>query len=167
MSRCRRPSGNGGRRAGASGEGIVAVALATRFANRGVSPGAVVLAAAIPILFLHVSYQPGVAVGFGSTTINAYLSDFAVLAVVAVALLEGIRHGFAPLRPGRALWVVLALFLTWMFAEVLLGHQHAAAYAWRTHGVTAAKFAEYALLAPSVPLLLQRSRDVLLSAWSL
>ncbi len=107
------------------------------------------LAAAIPILFLHVSYQPGVAVGFGSTTINAYLSDFAVLAVVVVALFEGIRHGFAPLKPGRLLWLVLALFLAWMFVEVGLGRHHAAAYAWRTHAVTAAKFAEYALLAPS------------------
>jgi O-antigen ligase len=132
-----------------------------------VSPGAVVLAAAIPILFLHVSYQPGVAVGFGSTTINAYLSDFAVLAVVVAALLTGMRHGFAPLNPGRSLWAALALFLAWTFIEVGLGHHHATAYSWRTHGVTAAKFAEYALLAPSVPLLLRRSRDVLLPAWSL
>jgi len=51
-----------------------------------------VLAAAIPILFLHVSYQPGVAVGFGSTTINAYLSDFAVLAVVVVAAASSFGH---------------------------------------------------------------------------
>ena len=131
------------------------------------SPGAVVLAAAIPILFLHVSYQPGVAVGFGSTTINAYLSDFAVLAVVAAAILEGARHGFAPLAPGRRLWVALALFLAWMLVEVGLGHHHAPSYPWRTHGVTAAKFAEYALLTPSVALLLRRLRDVLLCAWSL
>ena len=54
-----------------------------------------------------------------------------------------------------------------MFVEVGYGHGHDAAYSWRTHAVTAAKFAEYALLAPSVPLLLRRSRDVLLSAWSL
>jgi len=126
-----------------------------------------VLAAAIPILFLHVSYQPGVAVGFGSTTINAYLSDFLVLAVVSAALVEGKRRGFAPLRPGRSLWLALALFIGWMFVEVGLGHHNAASYSWRTHGVTGAKFAEYALLAPSVPLLLRRSRDVLLSAWSL
>ena len=131
------------------------------------SPGAVVLAAAIPILFLHVSYQPGVSVGFGSTTINAYLSDFAVLAVVAAAIVEGTRRGFAPLAPGRRLWVAIALFLLWMLVEVGLGHHHAAAYSWRTHGVTAAKFAEYALLAPSVALLVRRSSDVLLCAWSL
>jgi O-antigen ligase len=132
-----------------------------------VSPGAIVLAAAIPILFLHVSYQPGVAVGFGSTTVNAYLSDFAVLAVVIAAAVEGLRLGFFPLAAGRQLWIAIGLFLLWMLVEVGLGRHHAAGYAWRTHGVTAAKFAEYALLAPSVPLLLRRSRDALVCAWSL
>jgi O-antigen ligase len=126
-----------------------------------------VLAAAIPILFLHVQYQPGFAVGIGSTTINAYLSDFAVLAVVVAALAEGLRRGFAPLATGRWLWLALALFVVWIFAEVVLGHLHAAGYASRTHGVTATKFAEYALLAPAVPLLLRRGRDLLLPLWSL
>jgi O-antigen ligase len=126
-----------------------------------------VLAAGIPILFLHVSYQPGVAIGFGSTTVNAYLSDFVVLAIVLAALLEGVRRGFGPLAPGRPLWVAAGLFVVWMLVEVGLGHRHAAAYDWRTHAVTAAKFAEYALLAPSVPLLLRNARDVALSAWSL
>ena len=140
--------------------------MATRFRNT-LSPGALVLAAAIPILFLHVSYQPGVAIGFGSTTINAYLSDFAVLGVVVAALVLGIRDGFAPLAPGRVLWLAGALFFAWVFLEVALGRHHAAAYPWRTHGVTAAKFLEYGLLAPSVPLLLRRARDVALPAWSL
>jgi O-antigen ligase len=125
-----------------------------------------VLAAAIPKLFLHVQYQPGFAVGIGSTTINAYLSDFAVLAVVVAALAEGLRRGFAPLATGRWLWLALALFVVWIFAEVVLGHLHAAGYASRTHGVTATKFAEYALLAPAVPLLLRRGRDLLLPLWS-
>jgi O-antigen ligase len=141
--------------------------LATRFANRGVSPGAVVLAAGIPILFLHVSYQPGISVGFGSTTVNAYLSDFVVLAIVLAALATGVRRGFGLLAPGRTLWLAIGLFLVWMFVEVGLGHHHAAGYDTRTHAVTAAKFAEYALLAPSVPLLLRRSHDIVLCAWSL
>jgi O-antigen ligase len=142
--------------------------LATRFANRGVAPGAVVLAAGIPILFLHVLYQPGVAIGFGSTTINAYLSDFVVLAIVIAAIVVGASHGFEPLRPGRWLWLVTALYLLWVLAEVGLGHHHAGAgYATRTHLVTAAKFGEYALLAPAVPLLLRSMRDVALCAWSL
>jgi O-antigen ligase len=144
----------------------VPVSLAT-FADRGVSRGAVVLAAAIPILFLHVRYQPGVAVGFGSTTINAYLSDFVVLGVVLAALAEGLRRGFEPLRPGLWLWVIAGLFVVWMVVEVAHGHQHAASYPVRTHAVTAAKFAEYALLAPAVPLLLRSRRDFLLPMWSL
>ena len=151
----------------ARAEGIVAVSLATRVANRGVSPGAVVLAAAIPILFLHVRYQPDAAFTVGSTSVDAYLSDFAVLAVVVVALVEARRRGIRPLAPGRPLWVALALFLVWMFAAVAYGRLHTSAYAWQTHGVTAAKFAEYAFLAPAVPLLLRSARDVAVPFWSL
>jgi O-antigen ligase len=132
-----------------------------------VSPGALVLAAAIPILFLHVAYQPGFGVSVGSTTVNAYLSDFAVLAVVVAALVRGAREGFGPLAPGKWLWLAGAAFLVWIFVEVGYGHIHAASYAWHTHGVTAAKFAEYALLAPSVPLLVRRAADLLLPLWSL
>jgi hypothetical protein len=131
------------------------------------SRGAIVLAAALPILFLHVRYQPEVAFGLGSTTVNAYLSDFVVLAVVLAALVEGVRLGFEPLRSGRWLWLVAALFLLWTFVEVLQGHLHAASYATQTHAVTAAKFAEYALLAPSVPLVLRTRRDLVLPLWSL
>src|SRR5260370_42654683 len=69
-----------------------------------VSPGALVLAAAIPILFLHVAYQPGISVGFGSTTVNAYLSDVVVLAVVLAALAPRPRGGFGPPRHGRLPW---------------------------------------------------------------
>jgi O-antigen ligase len=125
------------------------------------SPRAFVVAAAIPLLFLHVSYQPGVSVG----PVDAYLSDFAVLAVVVTALVEGARHGFEPLAAGRWIWVALASFLVWMVLEVGLGEHHAASYAGRDHLVTAAKFAEYALLAPAVVLLLRTRADLLLAAW--
>ena len=131
------------------------------------SPGALVLAAAIPILFLHVAYQPGFGVGLGSTTVNAYLSDFAVLAVVVASAVRGLRDGFGPLAHGRWLWLAGGAFLFWMFVEVGYGHAHDASYAWHTHGVTAAKFAEYALLAPSVPLLVRRAEDLLASLWSI
>ena len=128
-----------------------------------VAPRALVLAAAIPLLFLHVSYQPGVSVG----SVDAYLSDFAVLAVVLVALAEGVRTRFAPLRPGLVVWIAVAGFLAWMCIEVALGHHHAPSYATHTHAVTAAKFAEYALLAPSVVLLLRTRTELLLAAWTL
>jgi O-antigen ligase len=145
----------------------VAVSVAISSGDRGVAPGAVVLAAAVPILFLHVRYQPGFAVGIGSTTIDAYLSDFAVLAVVVAALGEGLRQGFGPLVTGKWLWLAAGLFLLWIFAGVVYGHLHAASYASRTHGVTATKFAEYALLAPALPLILRRARDLMLPLWSL
>src|SRR3954451_14882003 len=128
-----------------------------------VAPRALLVAAAIPLLFLHVSYQPGLSVG----SVNAYLSDFAVLVVVLVALVEGVRTRFAPLRPGLRLWIAIACFLLWMFVEVLLGHRHAPSYATHDHAVTAAKFAEYALLAPSVVLLLRTRAELLLAAWTL
>jgi O-antigen ligase len=132
-----------------------------------VSPGALVLAAAIPILFLHVAYQPGFGIAVGSTTVNAYLSDFAVLAVVVAAVVRGLREGFAPLAYGKWLWIAAGAFAVWMFFEVGYGHSHDASYAWHTHGVTAAKFAEYALLAPSLPLLLRSAADLLAPLWSL
>lgn len=128
-----------------------------------VAPRALVLAAAIPLLFLHVSYQPGISVG----SIDAYLSDFAVLAVVLVALVEGMRARFAPLRPGLPIWIAIACFLLWMSIEVVLGHRHSASYATHDHAVTAAKFAEYALLAPSAVLLLRTRAELLLAAWTL
>jgi len=132
-----------------------------------VSPRALVLGAAIPILFLHVRYQPGLSVDVGSTTVDAYLSDFAVLAVVLVALASGLRDGFRPLRRGRALWIASAAFFVWVFVEVGYGRVHDSSYDWQTHGVTAAKFLEYALLAPALPLLLRSARDLLVPLWSL
>lgn len=128
-----------------------------------VSPRALLVAAAIPLLFLHVSYQPGVAVG----PVDAYLSDFAILAVVIAAIAVGVRTRFAALWPGRWIWAACIAFLVWIVIEVGLGHEHAASYATRTHLVTAAKFAEYALLAPSVVLLLRTAEDLLAAAWSL
>jgi hypothetical protein len=133
----------------------------------GASPRVVVVAAAIPILFLHVRYQPGFGVHAGGTTVNAYLSDFAVLAVVLVALSAGIRDGFARLRPARILWLVALLFFVWVAVGVAVGASRTPGYATHTHLVTAAKFAEYALLAPALPLLLRTVRELELALWSL
>ncbi len=132
-----------------------------------VSPRALVLGAAIPILFLHVRYQPGLGVDVGSTTVDAYLSDFAVLAVVLAGLASGLHDGFRPLRRGRPFWIASAAFFVWVFVEVGYGRVHDSSYDWQTHGVTAAKFLEYALLAPALPLLLRSARDLLVPLWSL
>ncbi|CAN5275433.1 hypothetical protein BH18ACT12_BH18ACT12_16000 [soil metagenome] len=118
-------------------------------ARSGISPGALALAVAVPFLFLHIEYQLGVRIPLGSTHVGVEGSDIAVLAVAAFALREGLRTGFAPLWPAFSLWVVSGALLLWIFirSESL------------EHVVTAAKFAEYSLLAVSAPLVLRRRAD--------
>ncbi len=106
----------------------------------------IALALAIPFLFLHVKYNPGVRVPLGSTHLGLELSDLAVVVVALVALRDGLRYGFGRLRPAVWLWVSAALLLVWIFVRSQS----------LTHFVTAAKFAEYALLAVSLPLILRR-----------
>src|SRR2546421_544708 len=118
-------------------------------ARTEITPPVLVLAAAIPIVFLHVNYQPSVSFPLGSTHVGVELSDLAVLAVAVAAVWQGLRSGFAPLRGVASLWCVAGLLLVWILvrSESL------------KHFVTAAKFAEYALLAAALPLLLRRRAD--------
>jgi hypothetical protein len=136
----------------------------------GITPEAIVLAAAIPIVFWHVKYQPSVDVRLGSTTVGIQLSDLAVLAVVASGIVAGRRYGAERLRYGRPLWIAAALFFVWIALEIF-SRAGSNSYPWQTHGVTGAKFFEYALLAPAVVLVLRRHADLLLLlgvtvAWS-
>ena len=129
---------------------------------------ALVLGAAIPLLFLHVHYQPGFDIHVGSTSVHAYLSDFAVLAVVVAAIVSGIRQGWAPLRGAWILWGAGVLFFAWVVVEIAWGrHVSGAGYDWHAHTVTGAKFGEYALLAPAVPLVVRDAVDLAVAAWSL
>src|SRR5437867_9049960 len=130
----------------------VAETLALRVrsvARSGITPGAAALAFAVPFLFLHIKYQPGVRVRFGSTHLGLELSDLAVVVVALIALREGLRAGFGRLRPGLALWATSVGLVVWIFirSDSL------------THLVTAAKFSEYVLLALSAPLILRRRDD--------
>ena len=131
-------------------------------ARAGFSPGAAALALAVPFLFLHIKYQPGVRVPIGSTHLGLELSDAAVVVVALVALREGVRAGFAPLRPALPLWIASVALILWIFirSDSLV------------HLVTAAKFSEYALLAVSAPLILRRRSDwelvaAAIVAWSI
>jgi O-antigen ligase len=135
-----------------------------------VTPESLVLAAAIPIVFWHLRYQPKTHFGVGSTTIGIELSDLAVAAVIVAGLVAGRRLGFAPLRAATSLWIAGALLFLWIGIDIV----HPAGrdgYPWQTHAVTAAKFFEYALLAPAVVLVVRRRADLLLVvamliAWS-
>src|SRR6478752_3603215 len=111
------------------------VLRARSVARSGVTPGAVALALAVPFLFLHIKYQPGVRVPLGSTHLGLELSDVAIVVVGLVALREGLKLGFAPLRHALPLWVASAALLLWIFIRSSS----------LEHAVTATKFSEYAL----------------------
>jgi O-antigen ligase len=150
--------------------GIVSLRDRATVAIAGVSGEALVLAAAIPILFIHVRYQPKVHFGLHGTTVGVELSDFAVLAVVSAGVVAGVRRGFAPLRRGTPLWIAGALYFVWIGIEILIP-LGSAGYLGAKHTVTAAKFLEYALLAPALVLIVRRRAELRLvllvvTAWS-
>ena len=124
--------------------------MASRFRAAELLP--LVPAAAVPLLFLHRSYQAHTSLG----PIDVYSSDVAAGVVVLAALVAGARFGWAPLRRPLTLWILagalLALFLVSCFWQPL---DHTT-----KHLVTAAKIVEYALLAPAVVLLVRRRVDL-------
>ena len=120
---------------------------------------ALVLGVAIPIIFIHLRYQPKFHVAAGSTSLGVELSDFAVLAVVIAAAVSGMRRGWGVLRRGLALWVALALYFLWIVIELAIP-LGSSGYPGATHAVTAAKFFEYALLAPAVALIVRTVADL-------
>jgi O-Antigen ligase len=120
-----------------------------------VSPAAVVLALAVPFVFLHPHYQASVTVG----PLSANFSDFAILAAVAAAFVSGVRDGFGPLRGVRTVWIPLIAFCLLIFASLLWAHHADPAYGLEDHFISASKFVEYAFLAAAVPLALRREPD--------
>jgi O-Antigen ligase len=125
------------------------------------SVGAVVLASAIPFLFVHERFQPELAISAGSTSVEVRLADWALLAVVTVALATAARQGLGRLVAGRILWVPGALLLGWL-AFASLRPAARADEQFDDHFVSFMKFVEYALLAISVPLVVRRGRDLTL-----
>jgi O-antigen ligase len=126
------------------------------------SPGALVLAVALPIVLVHIDYQPGFHVSVGSTRVHVVLSDLAVLACLLAAALVASRRGLGTLRPGVPAWVTLGLLLALAVAACF--YPRASAYPSHEHFVTAAKYVEYALLAPAAVLLIRRREDLALLA---
>ncbi len=137
-------------------------------AVRSASPGAVVLALALPPLFLHVQYQPSVSLPLGATL---KLQDLAVMAVVAAAAVAAARGELRLLRPALPLWLATGAFLAWIVAATFYPLLSSRPYAWSTHFVTLVGFCEYTLLAPAVPLVVRRRADAMLvlgtlTAWT-
>ena len=125
------------------------------------SVGALVLTVAIPFLFMHERFQPELAVAVGSTSLEIRLADWAILAVVSVALITAVRRGTKPLAAGRLLWISGALLIGWLaFAALRPVAMDDAQF--DEHLVSYLKFVEYALLAVAVPLVVRRPRDLTL-----
>lgn len=130
-----------------------------------------VLAAAVPFLFLHATYQPTLSLDLGDTSIDMTLADAAIAAVVAAAIVRGRREGWEPLRRARwllgiaaALVVLAALSLA---TPSLLGEE----YDLGVHAISVAKYAWYACLLPATVLLVRSVADAVpllraLVAWS-
>jgi O-Antigen ligase len=135
------------------------------------SAEALVLAAAVPLLFLHATYQPAVSVGVASTSIDATLADAAIACVLVAAALRGRREGWQPLRRARlvlgfaaATLLVGALSLA---TPSLLGEEYALA----RHVISVAKFGWYLTLLPATILLVRSVSDAVpllraVVAWS-
>jgi O-antigen ligase len=123
------------------------------------SLGAVVLAGAVPFLFLHERFQPEASVGIGSSSLEIRLSDVAVFLVLVAAVVSALHLGAERLRSGRALWLSGAALLIWLTFETLrpssLDDDRFA-----DHLVSFLKLGEYVLLAVAVPLLVRRRVDL-------
>ena len=120
------------------------------------------LAVALPVLFLHVDLQPKVTLPLGSDGAEIALSDVAVLVVALAAFHAGRRLGFAPLRTGLWLFAAAALLLVLIAIGTVQPMLQDRDYGFLDHTLTAAKFAEYSVLAPAVPLLVRTRHDLLL-----
>jgi O-antigen ligase len=132
---------------------------------------ALALAAAVPFLFLHGTYQPTLSLGVGSTSIDATLADAAIALVVVAAAVRSHRESWAPLRSARVLLGLTAAFVLVgalsLATPSLLGED----YAVGVHAISVAKFAWYACLLPATLLLVRATRDAVpllraVVAWS-
>jgi hypothetical protein len=123
------------------------------------SLGALVLAGAIPILFLHERYQPALELDWRSTSFEIRFSDVAVLAIVVAALVTTAQVGDWRLSAGRILWAPGIALLLWLAFETFRPASVDDAR-FDEHLVSFLKFGEYALLAPAVPLLVRRLQDL-------
>lgn len=131
------------------------------------STEALVVAFALPVLFVHVRWLPGVDVSVGSGGGKLTLADAAILAIAAAALAAAARDGLGALRPARWLWAVAAGLLAWVVALTIWPGVTEDAYAFLENLVTAARWAEYAVLAPAIVLVARTARDLAPVLWSL
>ena len=105
-----------------------------------ISFGAVVLAAALPLIFLHSRYQPDLGLDVGGTHVSITLSDLAVLAVALAAITTARSVGLASLRRGRPVWFAAAALLVLVLVSISYPLLRDQPYDWHARFVSALKF---------------------------
>jgi O-Antigen ligase len=135
------------------------------------SLGALVLALALPFLFLDESHQPGLELGLGSTDVTLRLSDAAVLAVLLAALSALARHGAWRLTAARIVWIPGLALLGWLGFQALRTASRRDVL-FEDHLVQYVELVGFSLLAVAVPLVVRRALDLAIVAagialWSL
>lgn len=125
------------------------------------------LAAAIPFLFLHATYQPTLHLGAGGAELDVTLADLAIALVVLTAAFTARHVGVAPLRRARFVLAAGAVFLALAWLSLLLPWLRDQDYPFLLRTVSLAKFTWYALLAPATLLLIRRAEDFTWPARSL
>ncbi|MEP6893355.1 MAG: hypothetical protein ABI927_06195, partial [Gaiellaceae bacterium] len=126
------------------------------------SAGGFVLAAALPLIFLHSRYQPDLGFDAGGTHVSVTLSDLAVLAVALAAIAKARQTGLAPLRRGWPTWIAAAVLLVLVLVSISYPLLRDQPYDWNARLVSALKFCEYATLAPAAALLIPRLKTAAL-----
>jgi O-antigen ligase len=123
------------------------------------SAGALVLALALPFLFLDETHQPGLALDIGSTEVHARLSDGAVVAVLLAAVVAAVRFGALRLSAARIVWIPGLALLGWLGFQALRPAS-VDGPRFEDHLVAYAELVEYSLLAVAVPLVVRRGIDL-------
>jgi O-antigen ligase len=123
------------------------------------SLGALVLALAIPLMFIDERHEPVFTFDVGSRTARVAIWEIAVGVVLFVALVVAVRVGVSRLGAARILWIPGLLLAAWLAFETL---RPAAIDDPRFdhHLVDYAELTAYALVAVAVPLLVRRALDL-------
>lgn len=125
------------------------------------------LALCTPALFLHDRYNPDVSATVASTSVKISVSDLAMVVILVAAARAARRLGVEPLRRGGWTLAAAAALVTLVFAATFAGPLLTDGYPLAGSVVSAAKFAEFGLLAVAVPLIVRQRADALALAVSL
>ena len=121
------------------------------------------LAACVPVPGrASTAYDAGVCASrVGSASVTIDTADLALLAVAVAMLAAARRRGLGPVREARLVLAPAGLLVLAVVTATAFGPRLSDGYPLAEKAVSAAKFAEYALLALAVPLIVRRAEDAL------